>query len=127
MPHARLMPGLSRGEYFALNAMLDNAKRVADQYGGAPPRFDFGIVAVEQQIKALGDHSVMWQRDKGHRDAVRDLLIPLLMDAAFLDYDIDRQAVFRALFSVALEMHSADYMPMRVLGATAEAMVKSNK
>ena len=78
-------------------------------------------------IVAIGDHSVMWQRDRQHRDAVRDRLIPLLGEAAALDYDIGNPQVFDALFAVAIEMHSAAYTPMRVLGATSEAMVQGKR
>jgi hypothetical protein len=119
------MPNLPKDqELMGLNHMLVRAKEVADQHGSAPLECDFGPTSVEARIRALGNQTVMWERDRSHRDAVRDLMIPLLMEAVLEDYNVANQEVFRALFSVAMEMHSLEYTPMRVLGATAEAMVK---
>ena len=91
------MPNLPKDqELMGLNHMLVRAKEVADQHGSAPLECDFGPTSVEARIRALGNHTVMWERDRSHRDAVRDLMIPLLMEAVLEDYNVANQEVFRA-------------------------------
>lgn len=125
MSHARLYPNIpNTDEYRAINYMLNRAQVKANLYGGAPDAFDFTPSELEKKVRQLGEQSVMWDRDATHREAVLDLLIPMLADAITLDYDIGRLDVFGALFAVAIEMHSKNYSPMRVLGHTAEAMIK---
>ena len=52
------------------------------------------------------------------------ILVELCNTAFTLNYDIDSDAVFNKLFWVASLMYSQKYMPMRVLGVTAEGVHK---
>src|SRR5262245_48625187 len=123
MPHARLMPNVPKTSQFnGLNYHLDKAREIADQHGSAPAAFDFSLPGVENRVMGLGDHSVMFDRDDQHRAGVRDNLIALLGEAIARDYNVAAQPVFKALFFVAIEQESADYIPMRVMGSTVEAI-----
>ena len=74
-------------------------------------KIDLGVLGARQQ----------------QRSAIVSLLERLMIEAATLDYDVSNDDVFRALYAVACSEHSADYVPMRVLGNTAEAMVPKKR
>jgi hypothetical protein len=103
--------------------MVAQAKTVADLHGGAPAGFTINTGSIDTRLTtARIDLGVLASRQQ-QRSAIVSILERLMIEAATLDYDISNDDVFRALYAVACSEHSADYVPMRVLGHTAEAMI----
>jgi|SRR5580658_4132838 hypothetical protein len=126
MPHALLMD-VPRSEKELYNA-LQEAKTTADFWGHAPHApHPVNEPAVLTRITAMKDSSIQVQRDRSQQLTICGKLIPLLLEAFNLDYNIDQPEVFEKLFWVACEIHSSNYIPMRVLGTTVEGMIKPNK
>ena len=110
-----------------LQHMVAEAKRIADLHGGAPANFAIDLASINTRLTtAKIDLGVLGARQQ-QRSAIVSLLERLMIEAATLDYDVSNDDVFRALYAVACSEHSADYVPMRVLGNTAEAMVPKKK
>jgi hypothetical protein len=77
---------------------------------------------IDALVRSSG--SILMQRDGQNRARVGEILSNLMLEAMGLEYNVQDTALQQTLLALALEMYSADYTPMRVLGATAEAMVR---
>jgi hypothetical protein len=124
MPKRTLTLGLPAPLPDNLRYFADKARARADccrGLGGGGVSLDIcrGIVTTH-----LGG-SILIQRDSGHRDGIAGRLQDVMLEAANLDYDLGDYELLGHLATLASELYSGGYQPMRVLGATAEAFKRT--
>ena len=133
MPRDRLLPNLE-AEYDQtipqvgeLIMKLQELATLADGTGGAPAGYNFTRAAVQADIArhVPEDKGYAWMTDKRLSTTLR--LTEVLRDAVNKNYNINNPVIFNKIYWVVASYISLDSVPMRVLGNTAEAMVKTNK
>jgi hypothetical protein len=103
---------------------LKQAALAADA-GGEPVPWEINEPAIVQRINLMGSElGILVQRDLRKQREIAALMPPLLNKAVRLGYNVANEAVFRKIFWLAAALYGKDYTPMRVMGVTAEGMVK---
>src|SRR5437867_1203641 len=127
MPRERLLADVqttlaTRG----LIRALEDVAVFAEGRGNRPPAYNFSIRAVRHRLDSTTwDKGTAWMPDKYHSTAAE--MVKVLKDAFNKNYNIADNEVFKRIYFAVAEYITMDHVPMRVLGSTAEDMVKKVK
>jgi hypothetical protein len=123
MPHAPLL-SVMRDQPELYHAVLA-AQSAADHCGTkTPDSFKITDAWVRFEVNKIPDKGLVAERPDQLANICTESLIPLIIDAVGLEYDIRDTNVFRALFELAKVLHFSSYVPMRVMGSTIEGIIK---
>ena len=122
LQRAYLRPEFTEDNARPVRYFLDEARKSALEAGNAPIGFNLGLEILESKARGLNLFSVLTERDKNHRKAVFEILAELIKEALVCNYNVENNEVFKNLYSAAVELYSAGYQPMQVLGATVEGI-----
>ena len=103
-----------------LAMLIDIARQAAS---ACPPYAGLSAYGMAEEAEAIvaSSGSIQLQRSAYERRGVAEVLVHVLSEALLHGYDIREDGVRRSLFNVAVAAYTSHSVPMRVLGATAEA------